>query len=279
VNAVPSTDAGATQGGWRASLRLTLRAAGGRTVLAERAHEGPLVVQRPFYPEGPVCHLYLVHPPGGVAGGDHLALSLRAEPGAQGVLTTPAATKIYRSFGARIARMEQHLLADDATVEWLPQETIVFRGARARLSTQVELAGRARFIGWEVLCLGRPASGERFDAGEVHQDFGISMAGRPLWRDRLRLQGDSAAMTGQWGLGALPVLGTMLACPADAALLQLARATGSAEVSCTLADGVLLVRLRGASGESVRNELQRIWHALRPAFTGLAPHSPRIWAT
>lgn len=264
--------------GWRASLRLGLRAAHGRTILAERSHVGPLVVQRPFYPEGPVCHLYLVHPPGGVAGGDHLSLDLTAAPGAQGVVTTPAATKIYRSFGARIARMEQRLAVSDATLEWLPQETIVFRGARARLSTQVQLSGRARFIGWEILCLGRPASGERFDAGEVHQDFGIHLEGRPLWLDRLRLRGDEAALSEAWGLGGEPVLGTLLACPADAALRDMARAA-CGQAACTLVDGVLLVRLRGSQGETVRQEFERIWRALRPAFSGLAPHAPRIWAT
>lgn len=274
-----SPSAGALHEGWRASLRLTLRASHGRTVLAERAHEGPLVVQRPFYPEGPVCHLYLVHPPGGVAGGDHLSLQLVAQSGAQGVVTTPAATKIYRSFGGRIARMEQHLEATDSTLEWLPQETIVFRGARARLSTQVSLSGRARFIGWEILCLGRPASGERFDAGELHQDFGISVDGRPLWLDRLRLRGNEATMSEPWGLGGEPVLGTLLACPATPALLQSARATCAEHTACSLVDGVLLVRLRGSSGEAVRQEFERIWRALRPAFTGLAAHAPRIWAT
>jgi len=266
--------------GWRASLRLALRAVGGRTVLAERAHEGPLVVQRPLYPEGPVCHLYLVHPPGGVAGGDHLSLQLSAAPAAQGVVTTPSATKIYRSFGARQARVEQKLQIHDATLEWLPQETIVFRGARARLSTQVQLCGRARFIGWEILCLGRPASGERFDAGELHQDFGIWLEGQPLWLDRLRLSGHDAAMTEHWGLGGAPVLGTMLGYPATAAELELARATAQEPgTACTLVDGVLLVRLCAGNGEEVRQEFERIRHALRPAFTGLAPHSPRIWAT
>lgn len=265
--------------GWRAELRLGLRASGGRTILSERRHEGPLVVQRPLYPEGPVCHLYLVHPPGGVAGGDHLSLKLEAGPGTQGVITTPAATKIYRSLGARIARVEQHLDVRDGTLEWLPQETIVFRGARARLSTSVNLAGRARFIGWEILCLGRPASGERFDAGDLHQDFSIHVDGKPLWLDRLRLRGDDVALTEAWGLGGAAVLGTMLALPADAALLECARAHCGELAACTLVDGVLVVRARAAQGESVRIAFQQIWHALRPAFNGLAPRSPRIWAT
>ena len=266
--------------GWRASLRLALRAAGGRTVLAERAHEGPLVVQRPLYPEGPVCHLYLVHPPGGVAGGDHLSLQLSAGPAAQGVVTTPSATKIYRSFGTRIARVEQNLDLRDATLEWLPQETIVFRGARARLSTRVELHGRARFIGWEILCLGRPACGERFDAGELHQDFGLWLEGRPLWLDRLRLNGGDAALTEPWGLGGAPVLGTMLGYPATKDQLESARAAASEpDTACTLVDGVLLVRLRAGNGEEVRHEFERIRNALRPSFAGLAAHSPRIWTT
>ena len=266
--------------GWRASLRLALRAAGGRTILAERAHEGPLVVQRPLYPEGPVCHLYLVHPPGGVAGGDHLSLQLSAGPAAQGVVTTPSATKIYRSFGTRIARVEQNLDLRDATLEWLPQETIVFRGARARLSTRVELAGRARFIGWEILCLGRPACGERFDAGELHQDFGLWLEGRPLWLDRLRLSSGDAALTEPWGLGGAPVLGTMLAYPATKEQLESARAAASEPgTACTLVDGVLLVRLCAGNGEEVRHEFERIRNALRPSFAGLAAHSPRIWAT
>jgi urease accessory protein len=265
--------------GWSANLRLRLRAEGGRTVLAERRHEGPLVVQRPFYPEGPVCHLYLVHPPGGVAGGDRLALQVNAEPGAQAVITTPAATKIYRSFGTRIAGVAQELQASDATLEWLPQETIVFRGARARLATRVRLTGRARFIGWEILCLGRPACNERFTAGVVNQDFELWLQDRPLFMDRLRLQGESAALDAHWGFAAKPVLGTMLAFPADSAQLQRARLSSSDEAACTLVDGVLLIRLRGVSSEAVRLEFQRVWNALRPSFSGLAPHAPRIWAT
>jgi urease accessory protein len=275
-------DAALTAGpaGWRATLQLGLRASGGRTVLAERRHEGPLVVQRPFYPEGPACHLYLVHPPGGVAGGDTLSLQVDAGPATHVVLTTPAATKVHRSFGARVGRVTQKLDVRDATLEWLPQETIVFCGAHARLSTRVDLSGRGRFIGWEVLCLGRPACGERFTRGSVHQDFSLWLHGRPLLIDRLRLHGDDPALESSWGFAGEPVLGTLLAYPADPLLLETARqACLNAGTAATLVDGVLLLRLRAGNGEAVRGEFERIWRGIRPAFAGLPARAPRIWAT
>jgi urease accessory protein len=266
--------------GWRARLRLRLQAAGGRTVLAERQHEGPLVVQRAFYPEGPVCHLYLVHPPGGVAGGDHLSLQVEAGPASQAVITTPAATKIYRSFGTRVSRVEQQLSIEDATLEWLPQETIVFRGAHTRLATRVNLAGRARFIGWEILCLGRPASQEVFDVGSIAQDFELCHDGRPKLLDRLRLAGGAVALDAEWGWGKASVLGTMLVYPADASQLALAREQAAQSgLVATLVDGVLLLRLRADQGEIVRQAFERLWRALRPGFSGIAAQSPRIWAT
>jgi urease accessory protein len=279
VNPAVTLAPAAAHTGWRARLRLCLRATGGRTVLAERHHEGPLVVQRPFYPEGPVCHVYLVHPPGGVAGGDHLSLGVDAGPATQGVITTPAATKIYRSFGTRVSRVEQHLAVQDATLEWLPQETLVFRGAHTSLSTRVDLSGRSRFIGWEILCLGRPASREFFDSGSIRQDFELYHEERPLLLDRLRLRGGEAMMSAAWGLGGATALGTMLVFPADPSMLALARQETAPGLVATLVDGVLLLRLRADQGETVRGEFERIWRALRPRLTGLAALAPRIWAT
>src|SRR5262245_22778216 len=119
--------------GWVASLDLEFAARGARTILARRASVGPLVVQRPFYPEGDVAHVYLVHPPGGVVGGDQLQLNVLAKQGAHALLTTPAATKFYRSDG-RIARQRQDIIVDAASIEWLPQETIVFPDARASIA-------------------------------------------------------------------------------------------------------------------------------------------------
>ena len=152
--------------GWHAALDLEFAAQGVRTVLARRSHIGPLVVQRPFYPEGGVCHVYLVHPPGGVVGGDTARAARHScAMAAHALITTPAATKFYRSEGSRCATDAGHLALDAATLEWLPQETILFPDAYANIATRVRLSERSRFIGWEIVCYGRPASGLPFRAG------------------------------------------------------------------------------------------------------------------
>jgi len=147
-------------GTWRAELALEYERRGARTVLAKRRHDGPLVVQKPFYPEGDqVCHTIVVHPPAGIAGGDELQLTARAGADARVLLTTPGAGKWYRSAGAWARQHLSFDVAPAASLEWLPQETIVFDGARADLRTEVQLQSDAVFIGWEILCLGRTGSG------------------------------------------------------------------------------------------------------------------------
>ncbi|WP_303908751.1 urease accessory protein UreD, partial [Thiohalomonas denitrificans] len=151
--------------GWKARLELGFEPRAGRTVLAKRIQRGPLAVQRPFHPGDGACHVYLLHPPGGVVGGDELSVRAAAAAEAGALITTPGATKFYRSAGPR-AYMEQRLnVADGGALEWLPQENIVFPGALADIRTRIDLKGQAGFIGWETLCLGRPAADERFDAG------------------------------------------------------------------------------------------------------------------
>src|SRR5688572_31489418 len=107
---------------WHARLELGFRNAGARTVLAHRRHVGPLVVQRPFYPEGGTCHVYLVHPPGGLVGGDQVALAVEVQPHAHALITTPAATRFYRAGPHPAARLQQELRVHDGALEWLPQE-------------------------------------------------------------------------------------------------------------------------------------------------------------
>jgi urease accessory protein len=288
--------------GWLARLNLEFAAHSARTVLARRSHEGPLVVQRPFYPEGNVCHVYLVHPPGGVVGGDRLELHAQAHDGTHVLITTPAATKFYRSEG-RMACQMQDIRIGAATFEWLPQETILFPDAYATIATRVQLTEQSRFIGWEIACYGRPASGLAFESGHANQDFELWLDDVPLVLDHLRLDGASAAMKALHGLAGYPVLGTMFAYPADAALLELARsaaallptrdtsaqglpASGATAASrsdvmlaCTKVDNVLVCRAVGMQADAVRRHLTAIWSAIRPHVAGRAATPPRIWAT
>ena len=285
--AVESLDI-ANEAGWRASLDLEFARSGSRTVLARRSHVGPLVVQRPFYPEGDVCHVYLVHPPGGVVGGDTLELRVQVRDGAHALVTTPAATKFYRSEG-RLARQLQDVALDAATFEWLPQETILFPDAFASIATRVRLTERAKFIGWEVVCYGRPASGLRYSSGRAHQDFELWLNDVPLVLDHLRLNGASDSMQAPFGLAGHTVLGTMFAFPANDALLELARtvclAAGAQagesgpHIACTKVDGVLICRAIGSQADAVRRALKQIWSLIRPQIIGRAATPPRIWST
>lgn len=269
----------AASDGWRAGLELGFRPAAHRTVLCELRHHGPLAVQRPFYPEGGVCHLYLLHPPGGVVGGDALDICCRAEAGAAVLLTTPAAQKYYRSAGAAASQRVRLRVEAGASLEWLPQESIVFDGARARAALSVELASDARFVGLEVYGFGRPAAGEGFGHGWLDLDGAIRLDGRPLLCERGRY--DAALLAAPWGLRGAAAVGSLWAWPADGAVLEAARgALGEApQVGATLVERLLLVRVLGSDAGQPRRLLEAVWRAIRPAVIGRPACAPRIWAT
>lgn len=271
--------------GWRGELRMTLARGGPRTVVARRSHCGPLHVQRAFYPEGEVAHVYLLHPPGGVVGGDALSIDIDVQPGAHALVTTPASGKLYRSDG-REAQLHQRLrVAAGACLEWLPQETIAYSGARARMGTRVELAADARFIGWEMLCLGRPACAEAFGAGRLLQRFELWRDGRPLWLERARFDGGGDALAADWGMRGLPLAATLVATVDDAPLLARVRAalnsqqcTG-AHSAATQLDRVLVCRYLGTQAQHARACLGAAWAEIRPLLMERPACVPRIWNT
>ena len=275
------------QRSWRGSLALRFAARDGRTVLAERRHEGPLYIQQPFFPGDGVCHAYLLHPPGGLAGGDELTLAARCDPGARVLLTTPAATKFYRSDGPASAQRQHFNVAGDATLEWLPLDTILFGGSRAAIETTVELARGARFIGWEQLSLGRPLSGDRYATGSLEQRTRISVAGEPLLIDTLRWRAGERLLGAEWGLAGFGVCGALQVFPANARLLAPIRellgavAPSYNELRCaaTLLGELLVVRCLSDSAERMRALLEELWALVRTAVIGCAPSPPRIWRT
>jgi len=144
--------------GWKAELALGFERRGAKSVLAARRHDGPLALQKPLYPEGEgVCHAIVLHPPGGIAGGDELEIAARVGEGAHALLTTPGAGKWYRSAGAWARQSLGFEVARGACLEWLPQETIVFDGALAGMRSEVRLEGA------RAGCCGTSAGASRAD--------------------------------------------------------------------------------------------------------------------
>jgi len=260
---------------WKAELRLGFERRADRSVLADRRHDGPLVVQKPLYPEGgAVCHAIVVHPPAGIAGGDELELHARAGDGAHALLTTPGAGKWYRSGGPWAQQKLRFEVA--GALEWLPQETIVFEGARARLQTEVRLQGEARFLGWEILCLGRTGSGEKFGKGEIRLDTTLYRDGRLLWLERGRIEGGGALLDSPAGLQGRPGCGTLVA---SGAPFDLAACRAIEGLAVTQLPGVLIARYLGDSSEQAKRLFARLWMILRPALFGREAQLPRIWST
>lgn len=273
---------------WLARLDLRLERRGAKSVLSHVRHQGPLRVQRPFYPEeNGCCHVYLLHPPGGMVLGDLLQISIAAAPGATGLVTTPSAGKLYRSQGfAEVQRQEVHLLgADGSCMEWLPQETIVFNGANGRLHTRVDLLGDARACVWDMVCLGRPASGEAFTEGRCEQILEIYRDERPLLIERNRFVGGDERMHARWGLNGAPVAGTFLATlkPTRDRVDQLVEALEALgpdhEWGLTQKGEVFIARYLGDSTRLCRKGFEYLWRELRPELTGNPAVMPRIWNT
>lgn len=285
-----ASDAGphspAIEGTWLGQLELWLAVHSEATRLVRRRHVGPLVVQRVFHPETDgTAHLYLLHPPGGVAGGDRLEIRAHLAENARALLTTPGAAKFYRS-AERPARSRVAIdVGPGGVCEYLPQETIVFDGAHAATGTRVDLAADAVFLGWDFVCLGRPAAGEAFARGGVAQRMEVRRAGRPIWIERLAIAGGSPLLEAAFALGGKPITGTMVyAGPVAEGLVERIRcAAGDAEArhvfSVSALEHVVVCRYLGASMEEGKSLFARAWTALREVAMGKRAVSPRIWST
>jgi urease accessory protein len=276
---------GAADTHWRADLDLSFSRRGERTLIGARSHRGPLQIQKALYPEGPsVCHVTVLHPPGGVAGGDALTVSARLEPGSRVCLTTCGATKWYRSPKAGAAQALHFSVEAGGALEWLPRENIFFAGSEAAMHLDVELAPGAQFLGWEILCFGRRASGEKWHSGGLRLRTRIRQAGHPIWCERANLEAGSGFASSPVGLAGYSVSGTLAAAGSDisAELLSACRAVlpggQDARVGITRIPGVLLVRYLGHSSQDAFDWFTSVWKVLRPALLRQPAVAPRLWA-
>ena len=275
--------------GWHGHLQLDYSRRGGRTIALDR-HHGPLRVLRRLYPEGDaVCHQVLVHPPGGIVGGDVIELDSTLAAGSHALITTPGATRFYRSAGPLAVQQVRATLASGARLEWLPLENIAYRGCQVENRQTFTLAPGAQMIGWDVLALGLPAAGAPFDAGSYLTQLALP----GVWLERGRIDGsDRLLLDSPLGLAGHSVLATLWLADSQAlgrergeALIDSARALieasalpGTAGVTAP-DESLLVLRALGHRVEPVMALLQAVWARWRRLHWGLEACAPRVWRT
>ena len=279
---------------WHGRLDLSYRSEpwheGAQRCVLHHRHEGPLRVLASLYPEGPaVCHNVLVHPPGGIVGGDNLQIEADLAAGAHALITTPGATRFYRSAGEPASQSLAARIATGARLEWLPLETIVHTAALAETRLRFELAPGAEMIGWDVLALGLPASNEPFERGRCTQQ--IELPG--VWLERGTVDAsDQRLLDSPLGWAGQRVLATLWFAAGSAlpdarreALLDGARAQAAASPLAARAGAtsphsqLVLLRVLAPRVEPAMALLTQVWVQWRPLAWGLAAGAPRVWRT
>lgn len=274
---------------WHAKLDLDYTRPGERTV-ARHQHDGPLRILQSLYPEGDgICHNVLVHPPGGLVGGDTLDIHITAQGGAHGLVTTPGATRFYKSDGEPALQRTRISLQGDARLEWLPMEAICYSGCLAENRLRLTLADAAEFIGWDVTAFGLPSANAPFERGSFCQH--IEVPG--LWLERGQLDAaDARLMQGPLGLAGHSCMASIFfvtasrlergrkqrALDAARALIEPHRLHATAGATSPN-DRVVVVRVLAPLTEPVMQLLRQIWAAWRQELWDSAAAPPRIWAT
>ena len=273
---------------WNATLSLDYSLQADKTVAYFR-HDGPLRILQSLYPEGDtVCHNVLVHPPGGLVGGDVLDITVTAAASAHGLITTPGATRFYRSEGETALQQTRVRLEAGARIEWLPMEALCYSGCIAENRLTLDLAPGAEMMGWDVTALGLPSASQPFVQGQFQQH--IEMPG--VWLERARLRADDIllmnsplGLAGQRCMATLFFLsGSKLERGRRQLALDLARGvmakhplTNSAGATSPDTQ-VVVVRVLAPLVEPAMDLLKQVWRTWRGHFWDKAAPSPRIWS-
>ena len=274
---------------WHAHLELDYRLETARTV-ARHQHSGPLRILQSLYPEGDaICHNVLVHPPGGLVGGDTLKIDISAHGNAHGLITTPGATRFYRSMGEPALQTTRIALHDTARLEWLPLEAICHDGCLAENRLVIDLAPQAEFIGWDVTALGLPHASQPFLSGSFCQH--IELPG--VWLERGRIAAtNTRLMDGPLGLAGHRCMASLFL--ATGSKLERSRRQTALDVAREIIDlhplhdtagatspnaQVVVVRVLAPVVEPAMDLLRKIWAAWRSHFWRISAATPRIWST
>jgi urease accessory protein len=272
---------------WHAKLQLNYSRQSEHTVL-HFDNEGPLRTLRSLYPEGPgICHNVIVHPPGGLVAGDVLDIGVQVGAEAHALVSTPGATRFYRSEGDDATQHIQIQLDAGARLEWMPLESIAYPNCKARNWVDIELAPDAQLLAWDVTALGLPNANQPFDSGSMHQRMRLN----GIWLEQAHIDAsDELLMNSATGLAGQRCMGTLVLgsgtpmsrtnketwLDAVRSVLPETLLPVAAAATCPN-DHVLVVRVLGPVVEPVMQVLQQAWAQLRQTAWGLAAPSPRIW--
>lgn len=273
---------------WNATLSLDYTLQAGKTI-AHFRHDGPLRILQSLYPEGDaVCHNVLVHPPGGLVGGDTLDIAVTAATGCHGLITTPGATRFYRSAGETALQRTRIRLEAGARAEWLPMEALCYSGCLAENHLMLDLAPGAELMGWDITALGLPSANQPFEQGSFCQH--IELPG--VWLERARIRADDLLlMNGPLGLAGQRCIATLFFAAGSKLdrqrrqlALDLARQVLeahplSAAAGATSPDAqVVVVRVLAPLVEPAMVLLKQVWKVWRQHFWNKDAPSPRIWS-
>ncbi|MFC2994060.1 urease accessory protein UreD [Acinetobacter sichuanensis] len=276
---------------WYAKLELGFKCDQKRTVLHHRKHFGPVRVQKMLWPEKTgVCHAIIVHPPAGIAGGDHLSFQIDVEQYAHAVVTTPGAGKWYKSNGKPAFQHIHIHVKNHAILEWLPQETILFNGANANSETIVHLDPTASFIGWDLLVLGRQAQQEKFEQGRYQNHFKLYRNQTLLVADSLSFVGNDRWLSSCLGMNGCAVMGSFWAVPPEKFranmhldehidLIRELIMRMNTPVTLTILGDVICARYLGQDVRQCHDAFAAIRARLRRYWFDLDEEFPRIWRT
>jgi urease accessory protein len=278
---------------WHAKLDLHYASApladGAPRTTAQFKHDGPLRVLQSLYPEGPaVCHNVLVHPPGGIVGGDTLDISVKVDSGAHALITTPAATRFYKSMGEPGTQQVKVQLHSGARLEWLPLETLVYNGCNAHNSAVFDVAPGAEMIGWDITALGLPHAHQPFERGSLQQHIEVAGA----WLERALIDAaDTRLLNSPLGLAGNLCMGSLFFATGEAIsrerrehLLEVVRAVIAEDALLPTTGAtapnsrVIVVRTLAPMVEPTVALLRRVWVALRHAAWDMPAQVPRIWS-
>jgi len=270
--------------GMTGAVKLAFANSGGKTHLADLYQTSPLRVLFPNAAQDDILSAALVTTSGGLVGGDRLSIEVKLDAYTNVQVIGQAAEKIYRSNGPDTIFEADLTVGENAWLEWLPQETIVFDQARLRRKTSVDVATGGTFLGAEILVFGRTAMGESFDAGLVRDAWDVRQNGKLVWQDALYLSEDiKSILNHPAGFDRARCAATSILVCGDAGdYLDFVRAllsTAPDGVNCaaTVTNGILVTRWMALEAQDLRKCFGEYWAAMRHELKGLPQTMPRLW--